>query len=155
MFAKISGSLSRQVKALEILQVLLEEEFSLLTQNKTEEITDLEFSVHKLLSQLTDEKESLIASLGGGKVLDFAQMRPEEEKEELIRLYNEVDKNEQICSRKASMNADLSLSLLKQNEELLQGLTEAITPKELPTYGKKGGYETYVRPDAMLLSGRL
>ncbi len=155
MFTRISGSLSRQVKALELLKVLLEEEFSLLRENKTDEITDIEFSIHKLLSQLSDEKEALIASLGGGKVLDFAQMRNDEEKEIIINLYNEVDANEQACSRQSSMNADISLSLLKQNEELLKGLTDAITPKEQATYGKKGGYQNYVRPDAILLSGRL
>ncbi len=155
MFDKISGSLSRQVKALELLKVLLEEEFSLLRENKMQDVADLELSIHKLLSQLADEKESVIASLGGGKVKDFAQMRPDNEKEILLNLYNEVDKNEQLCVRHSKMNADLSLSLLEQNEQLLKGLTEAITPKQEKTYGHKGAYHKTARPDAILLSGRL
>ncbi len=155
MFAKITGSLSRQSKALEMLKSLMEEEFSCLTSNQVDKITSIEFSIHELIRQLADEKENLIAALGGGKVMDFAQMRSEEERLEIARLYKAVDDGEQICAKQATLNTEVSLALLRQSDELLKSLTDSITPKEPKGYGRKGGYTSSNRPDAMLISGRL
>ncbi len=155
MFTKISGSLNRQAKALESLLALMKEEFSLLVSNKVDEVTTIEFSIHELIRQLADEKENIIASLGGGRIMDFAQMRPEEERAELQRLYKAVDDGEQACARQATLNSEVSLALLKQSEVLLKDLTTSITPKEPKGYGRKGAYTNAKRPDAMLISGRL
>ncbi len=155
MFTKISGSLSRQIKALELLKGLMEEEFSLLTSNQVDQITGVELSIHGLLRQIADEKENVIASLGGGKVLDFAQMLPEEQRKEIEELYSLVDKREQACARQATLNTEISLALVRQGEKLIQELTKIVSPKKQTTYGKKGAYTNNSRPDAVLISGRL
>ncbi len=155
MFTKISGSLSRQIKALELLKGLMEEEFSLLTSNQVDQITSVELSIHGLLRQIADEKENVIASLGGGKVMDFAQMLPEEQKVQIQELYATVDKREQECARQATLNTEISLALVKQGEQLIKKLTKIVSPKKQSTYGKRGAYTNNQRPDAVLISGRL
>ncbi len=155
MFTKISGSLSRQIKALELLKSLMEEEFSLLISNQVDKITSLELSIHGLLRQIADEKEQVIANLGGGKVLDFAQMLPKDQQSEIQELYKTVDKREQACARQASFNAEISVALVRQGEQLIKELTKVVSPKKQPTYGKKGAYVNNTRPDAVLISGRL
>ncbi len=155
MYDKIYGSLSRQLKALELLKALMEEEFSLLVSNQVDQITSLEFSIHELLRQLADEKEKVIASLGGGRVMNYSEMLPEEQKEALQKIYKEVDRAEQACARRAHMNTEVSLSLLKQGEGLLKELTKAVTPKAPKSYSRQGAYTKAARPDAVLISGRL
>ncbi len=155
MFLNISGSLDRQAKAFILLKELMEEEFQLLTSNKVDEVTKIEFSIHELLRQIADEKEYTIKLLGGGKILDYAQMRPEEEREELARLYKEMDKSEQTCVRQAHLNTEVSLALLRQGDILLKELTNAVTPKAPAAYGRKGIHKYNSRPEAMLISGRL
>ncbi len=155
MYDNIYGSLSRQLKALELLKSLMEEEYSLLITNQVDKITSVEFSIHELLRQLADEKEKVISSLGGGRVMNYAQMLPEEQKVALEKLYNAVDVAEQQCARRASRNTEISLALLKQGEVLLKELTKAVTPKTPQGYGKKGAYTTASRPEAVLISGRL
>ncbi len=155
MYDKIYGSLSRQLKALELLKALMEEEFSLLVSNQVDKITSLEFSIHELLRQLADEKEKVIASLGGGKVMNYSEMLQEDQKQALQKLYKDVDNAEQACARRASMNTEVSLSLLKQGEALLKELTQAVTPKTPRAYCRQGAYTKVARPDAVLISGRL
>ncbi len=155
MFTKISGSLSRQIKALELLKSLMQEEFSCLIANEVDKITGIEFSIHGLLRQIADEKEQVIASLGGGKVLDFAQMLPEDQRKEIEELYKTVDKREQECARQATVNTEISLALVKQGEYLIKEMTKIVSPKKQVTYGKKGAYTNNTRPDAVLISGRL
>ncbi len=155
MYARICGSLDRQAKALELLRSLMKEEFSLLVSDKVDEITGLEFSIHELLRQLADEKEAIMAALGGGKVLDYAQMLQEEQRLVLQDLYKQVDRNEQLCARQAHMNSEISLALLKQGEYLINELTKAVTPVAPQPYGRKGQMYKPTRADAMLISGRL
>ncbi len=155
MFLRISGSLDRQAKAFILLKELMEEEFDLLISNKVDEVTKIEFSIHELLRQIADEKEATIKLLGGGKILDYVQMRPEEEGQELQRLYKIMDEREQLCVRQGHLNTEVSLALLRQGEMLLKELTTAVTPRGPSAYGRKGGQQRNSRPEAMLISGRL
>ncbi len=155
MFQQIGGSLYRQARALELLKSLMQEEFSFLTSNNIDKITEIEFSIHALLRQIADEKEFVIKSLGGGKVMDFAQMLPEDQQVQLQNLFKDVDRAEQACAKQASFNAEVSLAMIDQGERLMKELTRLATPKKPQVYGKKGAYQQNVRPDAMLISGRL
>ena len=56
MYDTIRGNLDRQAKGLNLLGQLLDEEFSLLMDRRTDEIMSLEFSIHELVRQLADEK---------------------------------------------------------------------------------------------------
>lgn len=52
MYDTIRGNLDRQAKGLNLLGQLLDEEFSLLMDRRTDEIMSLEFSIHELVRQL-------------------------------------------------------------------------------------------------------
>jgi flagellar biosynthesis/type III secretory pathway chaperone len=154
MYALILGNLDRQARALDLLAELLEEEFSLLIARETGAVMDLEFSIHELLRQLAVEKEEVIRRLGGGKVLDYAQMLPEEEGGVLRALWARIDEREQACARQATHNTELSLGLMDQSTRLLDFLHKRILPPQEETYGRKG---RFIRPHPApsLLSGRL
>ena len=154
MFTLIHGNLDRQAKALSLLTDLLDEEFSLLLNRDTESVMSLEFSIHELLRQITIEKEEVIRRLGGGRVLDYAEMLPEEEGDILRALWQTIDDSEQTCARKASRNTELSLGLMDQSTELLDYLHKRILPPQSQTYGRSGRY-TQNHPEASLISGRL
>ncbi|MCH5277641.1 MAG: flagellar protein FlgN [Desulfovibrionaceae bacterium] len=154
MYSLIYGNLDRQAKALTLLGELLDEEFSLLVKHDTEAVMGLEFSIHELLRQLSVEKESVIRRLGGGKVLDYAQMLPPEQGEALNELWNAIDEGEQNCARQASRNTELSLGLMDQSKHMLDYLHARLLPPQQDTYGRQGRY-TQSRPAAALLSGRL
>ena len=154
MYSLIHGNLDRQAKALTLLGELLDEEFSLLVKHDIEAVMGLEFSIHELLRQLAEEKESVIRRLGGGKVLDYAQMLPQEQGEALTGLWHAIDDGEQRCARQASRNTELSLGLMDQSKEMLNYLHTRLLPPQTNTYGRQGRY-TQARPTAALLSGRL
>lgn len=150
----ILGNLDRQAKALTLLSELLDEEFSLLLQHDTEAVMGLEFSIHELLRQLAVEKESVISRLGGGRVLDYAAMLPEDQGEALRSLWERIDNGEQSCARQAARNTELSLALMDQSKKMLDYLHKRVLPPKLDTYGRRGRY-TQPRPEAALISGRL
>lgn len=134
MYSLIYGNLDRQAKALTLLGELLDEEFSLLLKHETEAVMGLEFSIHELLRQLAVEKETVIRRLGGGKVLDYAQMLPEEQGEALTELWRRIDAGEQACARRASRNTELSLGLMDQSKRMLDYLhARILPPSRIPT----------------------
>ncbi len=158
MYEIIIGSLSRQAKGLALLQELLNEEFSLLMERKTEEIMNLEFSIHALLRQLASEKLTVQQSLSGGKLLDYAELLTEPEQKTTINtLWKEIDGLEQNCSRQASLNAELSLALLDQSKSFLTFLHQKVQPANAPnsTYGRSGAYNKQAQTSGALLSGRM
>lgn len=157
MYQIITGSLDRQAKGLELLNQLLDEEFSLLMERKTEEIMTLEFSIHSLLRQLAGEKLFVQQRLSGGKLLDYAELLPDPEQHKTIQnLWQNIDTLEQNCSRQASLNAELSLALLDQSKSLLSHLHKNVQPAQpLTTYGRSGVYTKHMHPEATLLSGRM
>lgn len=154
MFEIIRGSLDRQTKALVLLQDLLSEEFSLLVERNTDAIMSLEFSIHELLRQVAVEKETVIRSLGGGKVRDYAQMLPDVQRAELESYWTSIDQLEQNSARQATLNTELSLGLLDQSETMLNYLHSHLAPPSQNTYGRRGRY-AQSRPEAALMSRSL
>lgn len=155
MYRIIHDNLNRQAKGLKLLSQLLDEEFSLLMDRKTDEIMSLEFSIHELVRQLATEKLGVRKALGGGKVLDYAEMQTDEPaRAELRSLWQQIDDSEQYCSHQASINAELSLALLDQSKNILTYLHKRIQPQTPSTYDRSGEF-LHKRPDAALISGRL
>ena len=153
MDIQIHANLTRQFKALELLQELLDEEFGLLTQRDTDAVTALEFSIHQLLRQVADERLALKAVMQETRLLEYATMLPDDEGATIRKLYYLIDGLEQRCSLQASRNAELSLALMDQSQSLLVFLHEQITPRQANTYGSAGRMRSE-RPSASLISGR-
>lgn len=155
MYRRIKESLNRQDKALSLLRDLLEEEYGILLGRDTNAIASLEFSIQELIRQIAVEKALVIRSLGGKRVLEFAQTLPEEDSKSLETLFQAVDAGEQVVSRQASKNAQLSLALLDQSTNTLQALTSQVVPPLSGVYGRTGDLRHQLHPQAALISGRL
>lgn len=155
MYQIINESLDRQDKALQLLRELLQEEYQTLLGRDTKKIASLEFSIQELIRQLAVEKSLVIRSLGGKRVMEFAQTLPEDQREALRGLFQSVDSGEQAVSRQASRNAQLSLALLDQSTSTLEGLTSQVVPKLSGVYGRTGDMRHVARPQAAIISGRL
>ena len=155
MFEILRGNLVRQVKGLELLASLLEEEFSLLAERKPDEVSALEFSTHELIRQLADERGNMIKMMNGVRLSVFAEALPEEDGAEVRRLLKELDVLEQRCARQGSRNAELALALHDQNQETMDFLhSRLLPPKPLQTYNKTG---ICVKPkaEAAIIRGRM
>ena len=153
MYDLIKGNLTRQFKGLELLSSLLEEEFQLLFHRDTDAVTALEFSIHELLRQIAVERMDLKSTMQGTKLLEYATLLPEEDGEEVRRLYYLIDSLEQRCSKQATHNTQLSLALLDQSQDLLVFLHNQIQPKQTQCYGARGKLREN-RPQAAIFTGR-
>lgn len=153
MYDLIHGNLTRQFKGLELLFTILEEEFEVLCTRDTDAVTALEFSIHELLRQIAVERMDLKNTMQGTKLLEYAGLLPDEEGQEVRRLYHLIDALEQRCSRQATHNTELSLALLDQSQSLLVYLHNQIAPKQTPCYSQGGKLREH-RPQAALYSGR-
>lgn len=155
MYQRIYESLTRQDKGLNLLRDLLEEEYSILLGRDTNTVASLEFSIQELIRQLAVEKSLVIRSLGGKRVMEFAQNLPHEDSQTIQALFQSVDDGEQAVSRQASRNAQLSLALLDQSTHTLKGLTSQVVPPLAGVYGRRGDMRSQAHPQAALISGRL
>lgn len=154
MYDLIHGNLTRQFKALELLHGLLGEEFELLCKRDTDSVAVLEFSIHELLRQVAGERDKLKKSIEGSTLRDYAGMLPEEQGAEIMRLFHLIDSLEQLCSRQASRNTELSLALMDQSHSLLVHLHKQIAPRQPNCYGAAGRMVSE-RPEAAIYSGRM
>lgn len=156
MYQNIYDSLSRQHKALQLLENLLQEEYAILQSRDTNAIAALQFSIQELIRQIAVEKSSIVTELAGTRVLDYASMLPEEQGNALRAVFQLVDDAEQQTARQASRNAQFSLALLDQSSRNLLALTSHVLPHRLETYGRHGSMNVQRRhPQAAILSGRL
>ena len=153
MFALIQGNLTRQFKALELLSSLLEEEFELLCRRDTDAVSGLEFSIHELLRQLAVERVELKSSIQGVSLHDYAGLLPDEEGQEVRRLFHIIDSLEQRCSRQATQNTEVSLALLDQSQALLTFLYSQVSRQPEQRYSSAGRIRQD-RPEAAIYSGR-
>ncbi len=154
MYQRIRTALNRQKQAMKLLVHLLEEEYALLRERKTDKVVSLEMSIHELIRQMANEKMSVKKMLDGGKVKVYASLLPESQGKEIMGIFQEIDKCEQKAARAASRNAQLSLALLDQRQRIMNELHAQLTPKTSLTYGRRG-YMGNRRPEAALISGRL
>lgn len=151
MYAQIKGNLVRQVKGLELLEELLEEEHGYLLERDTDSIIKIEFSIHQLLRQLAVERDDMKKVMQGTRLKEYAGMLAEEESACLQDLIVSVDRMEQVCAKKAEKNTSLSLLLLDKSHEMMNFLYEQVQPKERLVYGSKGSLSVN-RPPASLIS---
>ena len=152
-YEQIRGNLVRQKKGMELLLELLEEEFSLLQEHKTEEVVALEFSIHELLRQLADERVAIKKVMQDTRISEYAELLEPEQGAEIKELLQGIDEGEQRSAKQASHNTRLSLALLDQSQSLLDFLHEQVAPKQQPTYGGKRAFRPQ-RTVPSLLSGR-
>lgn len=152
-YEQIRGNLVRQEKGMQLLLQLLEEEFSLLQENKTDDVVALEFSIHELLRQLADERMAVKAVMQNTRLAEYAEMLEPEQCAAIKTLLKGIDDAEQKSARQASHNTRLSLALLDQSQGLLDYLQDQVAPKNDVVYGRKGAFRTH-RTGPALLSGR-
>ncbi|MBG0776859.1 MAG: flagellar export chaperone FlgN [Desulfovibrionaceae bacterium] len=158
MLTRIKANLTRQSKALEVLDDLLQEEFTHLMERRPQEVTQLEFSIHELLRQVAAERLCLKNELAERSVRVLADALPEamaDEASELKGLADAIERLEQRCSRQASSNAELVLALMDQGQDMLEFLHEKIAPSHKDTYARSGRLARTGTTQARLLSGRL
>lgn len=152
-YEQIRGNLVRQRKGMELLLELLEEEFSLLQEHKTEEVVALEFSIHELLRQLADERSAIKKVMQDTRVAEYAELLEAEQCAEIKELLQGIDDAEQASAKQASHNTRLSLALLDQSQSLLDYLHDQVAPKPQASYGGKRAFRAQ-RTVPALLSGR-
>lgn len=155
MYQIIYESLSRQERGLALLRDLLQEEYEILLGRDTNAVVALEFSIQELIRQLAVEKDLVIRSLKGERVLAYAETLEAEKGEILKKLFGEVDSSEQAVSRQASRNAQLSLALLDQSTHTLKALTSQVVQPMSGVYSRNGDMRHELHPQAALISGRL
>ncbi|ATD80355.1 MULTISPECIES: flagellar protein FlgN [Desulfovibrio] len=155
MYTIIHTSLIRQSKALSLLCELMEEEYTALLDRNTDAVVALEFSIQELIRQLAAEKATVITTLAGVRVAEYAGSLSAEEGGALLELLRAIDKAEQGVARQATRNSQLSLALLDQSSRTLQALTSQAMPPKAETYGRRGGMRVQHHPEAALISGRL
>ena len=114
----------------------------------------LEFSIHELLRQIAQERVGLKDAIQGVSLKEYAGLLPDEQGQEVMRLFHLIDSLEQRSSRQATLNTELSLALLDQSHALLVFLYKQITPKSPSCYGSSGRMVDD-RPEAAIYSGRL
>lgn len=152
-YEHIRGNLTRQMKGMELLLALLEEEFSLLRERKTEEVVALEFSIHELLRQLADERGEIRAIMQDTRVTEYAEMLEPEQCATIKALARGIEEAERKTTAQAGHNTRLSLALMDQSQSLLDFLHDRVAPALQPSYGGKRGFRAR-RSIPALLSGR-
>ena len=157
MLRRIQENLFRQNRALEVLQHLLEEEFSLLKDRRPEAVSSLEFSMQELLRQLVSEREDLSGLLGGGPLLRYVEyIRADhpEEAEFITALLDAIDTKEQSNAKQAQRNTELVLALMDQSKSMLDYLYKQVVPQKKDGYSARGEYKE-AKTGAHLIKGRL
>lgn len=161
MIQRIEENLSRQHKAMELLLVLLEEEFSRLRDRRAREITPVELSIQELMRQLAHERLSLRAMVqaldpSAKRVREVLPVMDEERAARIAELAGEMEETEQRCGIQANKNQQLALALFDQSTKLLGYMHKQISPDEDKNgYSAKGRYSRSTNRQAAILHGRL
>ena len=92
MYTTVHTSLIRQRKALALLCELMEEEYQTLLGHNTDAVVALEFAIQELIRQLAVEKTTVIKTLAGLRVKEYAANLPQAEGEALLDLLGAIDK---------------------------------------------------------------
>ncbi|OIQ51368.1 FlgN protein [Pseudodesulfovibrio hydrargyri] len=159
MIRLIEENLVRQNKAMLLMLLLLEEEFSRLTQLKPQSVSRVELSIQELMRQVAGERVSLrrlVARVepSAQRVRDILPGLDEEEAGAITQLLKRLDETEQKCGVQAAKNQQLAMALFDQSKGLLDFMHNQIKPKSTTTYGRTARFAKGIN-DARLLSGRL
>jgi len=159
MFRLIEENLVRQNKAMMLLKLLMEEEFSRLTKGNPQSVSQIELSIQELMRQIAGERTSLrrmVAALAPGaqRVRDLFLMMDEETQGNFEKLLSLMDESEQSCAMQAGKNNELAMALFDQSKKLLTFMHDQIKPKNTNAYAASGRYAKAPN-SARLLSGRM
>lgn len=158
MTGRIQENLSRQLKALGLLEELLEEEFSYLKTSQPQSVSRVEISIQELMRQLTVERLCLRAAVQEVKpeakrVREILPEIGQEQADALRGILAGLDQAEQACARRAAKNQNLVLALHQQSRNLLQFLQDRIQPKG--TAYAASGRMARAASNPTLVTGRL
>ncbi|MBU1229165.1 MAG: flagellar protein FlgN [Proteobacteria bacterium] len=160
MLQLIQANLSRQVRALELLSSLQEEEFAALMARQPQEVSSLELSVQDLMRQLVAERLQLRRFISAGypgleRLRDVLALVPAETAARINADLADLDRGEQVCAMQADKNRQLVLGLFDQSMQLLTHLHKSIQPNRSDVYGKRGRFTKPPQGQASFFSGRL
>jgi len=160
MIQSIQANLSRQIRALELLFDLMEEEFADLCARRPQNVSALEFSIQELMRQIAMERQSLRAIIhaaypGKKRVREIVQDLDSEDAEKLSEQLKNLDRVEQLCAIQADKNHQLAMGLYDQSLKLLKQLHRAIEPGKSDLYSRRGRFAKSMQPQASVFHGRL
>ncbi len=159
MFRVIEENLVRQNKALMLLSLLLEEEFSRLMKSNPQSVSQIELSIQELMRQIVVERASLRRNIGeavpgAARVSELYPSLNDEMKSNFQKLLSLMDETEQKCGIQAAKNNEMALALFDQSKNLLDFMHDQIKPKNTTAYGASGRFAK-APSNARLLTGRL
>ena len=159
MFRLIEENLVRQNKAMLLLSLLLEEEFSRLMQSNPQSVSQIELSIQELMRQIAVERASLRRKVGA--IQDGAQrtnelfpLMEDDMRKGFESMLAMMDETEQKCAVQAAKNGELAMALYDQSQKLLSFMHDQVKPKNTVAYGASGKY-AQAPNQARLLTGRL
>ncbi|MDP2847348.1 MAG: flagellar export chaperone FlgN [Humidesulfovibrio sp.] len=158
MIKNIQENLTRQIRALELLSSLLEEEFADLCDRKPQDVSVLELSIQELMRQIAVERRTLRAMIqraypGKVRVREVAQELNAEDAQVLSDQLAAMDRVEQICAIQADKNRQLAMGLYDQSLDLLKRLHQAIEPGKSDMYSRRGRYAKSMQPQVSMFRG--
>ncbi|WP_320169054.1 flagellar export chaperone FlgN [Maridesulfovibrio sp.] len=159
MIRLVKENISRQSKAVMLLSVLLQEEFSLLMNKDPQNVTRIELTIQDLMRQISSERLSLrnfIQKIDSSacRLGEILPAIADDQRAEIEQLLARMDELEQKCAVQATKNHQLARALLEQSSSMLDFLHREITPKQQNVYSARGRY-TNPSPQASLINGRL
>ncbi|CCO23988.1 flagellar export chaperone FlgN [Maridesulfovibrio hydrothermalis] len=159
MIKLIQENLDRQSKAVLLLSMLLQEEFSLLMNKDPQGVTRVELVIQELMRQIAAERMSLrnFVQRIDPSAVRLGQVLPaiaDDQREKIEKILARIDEYEQKCGVQATKNHQLAQALLDQSSSMLDFLHREITPKEQNVYSARGRYSN-PSPQATLINGRL
>ncbi len=159
MFRLIEENLVRQNKAMMLLSILLEEEYSRLMNTKPQSVSQIELSIQELMRQIAAERGSLrrlvaVEAEGALRVRDLFLLMEDEKRTQFEELLQMLDDTEQECGKKAAKNNQMAMALFDQSKSLLDFMHNQIKPKNTTAYAASGRY-AQASSSARLLTGRL
>lgn len=158
MIKRIQENLTRQIRALELLSSLLEEEFADLRDRKPQDVSVLELSIQELMRQIAVERKTLRAMIqtnypGKARVSEVAQDLDAEDARILSGQLTDMDRAEQVCAIQADKNRQLAMGLYDQSLNLLKRLHQAIEPGKSDMYSRRGRYAKSQQPQVSMFRG--
>lgn len=159
MIKLIQANLGRQSKAVLLLSMLLQEEFSLLMNKDPHGVTGVELVIQELMRQISAERMSMRSFVqkfdpAAQRLSQILPAIEDEQRKDIERLLSKIDELEQKCGIQATKNHQLAQALLEQSSSMLDFLHKEITPKERNVYSARGRYSN-PKPQASLINGRL
>jgi hypothetical protein len=146
---RMIANLTRQKRALQLLEKLQEEEFSLLMDLNPKAVTAVEFSIQELLRQFVSEREDLRAMVreiapAGGRLADILDSMDPVTRKTVNILLADIDRLEQSRAIQAEKNSRLAMALFEQSKSYVSFIQDKVTPKS-QTYTRRGEIGAYAR----------